>query len=327
MEGISQMRRFAPILALSLVASLVLVANRHDAHAAPLVPGTGERLDKVCDDFEDDSWSYTPNPPKSSHNLDDRIRVPGGFSSNGRWAESAKRGQPDVVKRVATPPGGSLGSTGALFLATQRPGIPGSFSWKMQQDDFLLSVKRQLGGHLPVSRSPSFVTRVYLPPFDKWENRSGTSFGLRADCRGSKGGWELESYWPGIFITFQSKTDPRYNEDSARLLCRAGPRGYEFPGPDIKEPGWWTLGMSFTPDGQVHYYAHAGVEALTAADHLGSRHPYGFRCRELHTLFFNVACMDNGRTWSTPWVVDDVEVFFVRPGGMPTAGTRVNSRR
>jgi hypothetical protein len=28
------------------------------------------------------------------------------------------------------------------------------------------------------------------------------------------------------------------------------------------------------------------------------------------TIFFNVANMDDGKTWSTPWVVDDVSLYL-----------------
>ena len=70
---------------------------------------------------------------------------------------------------------------------------------------------------------------------------------------------------------------------------------------DIDEPGWWTLGMSFTSDGQVHYYASEGVDDLTAEDHIMSSFPYGMKCITFNNFFFNVANWDNG-----PHVVDAV---------------------
>ena len=323
MEGIlaNQKHRRVSFSCFLTVLLLALSISVCPAGATPFVPGTGEKLDNVGDDFEAEDWAYTFNFPKSSYNLDKNIRVPGGFSSNGRWAESAKRGQPDYIKRVSTPPGGLEGSMGSMLLATRHSGIPGSLSWQMQQDDFLVNVKQRIGGYLDVNRNPSCVMHVFLPPFEKWENRTGSSFALRADCRGSKGNWgELESYWPGMFIHFDSETDPRYKQDAARFLLRAGPRGYDFRGPEIKELGWWTLGMSFTADGQVHYYASPGVDDLTDKDYIASQYPYGFRCRQLHTFFFNVANMDNGKTWSTPWIIDDVSLYFIRPGSRQAAG-------
>ncbi|MBN1854324.1 MAG: hypothetical protein JW829_16460 [Pirellulales bacterium] len=329
-QGLIWIWKPASILAMSLVATLLigLMTSTNRADAATLVPGSGEKISNVGDDFEAEDWDYTFNLPKSSYDLDHNIRIPGGSSKNGRWAESAKRGQPDLIKRVETPPGGLEGSMGSLLLATRNSGIPGNISWQMQQDDFLVNTRQQIGGYLSVSRNPSCVVRVFLPPFEKWENRTGSSFALRADCRGTKGnGGALESYWPGMFIHFDSETDPRFQTDAARFLLRAGPRGYDFRGPEIKELGWWTLGMSFTADGQIHYYASPGIDDLTEEDYITSQHPYGFRCQQFHTFFFNVANMDNGKTWSTPWIIDDVALYIIRPESQQTASRNQRPQR
>ncbi len=50
---------------------------------------------------------------------------------------------------------------------------------------------------------------------------------------------------------------------------------------------------------------------MTAADHISSQYPYGYRCEHLDTLFFDVVSGDNGR-WSTPWIVDDAELWVNR---------------
>lgn len=302
-------------ISLSLVALATVVSlHTRPLAAQPLVPGTGVKVTNVGDDFEDEAWEYYFNLPKSSHEQDDQVRTPGGRSKNGRWFESAKRGQPDIIRRVPTPDGGLPGSTGCLFLASRHTGVPGRPSRQMQQDDLIVNVKQRVGGYISVSREPSCVVRVYLPPLEKWENRTGTSFGLRAEVMGSKG-WsgKLEQYWPGFFLWFRSETDRRHAADGAHLVLRAGPSGQDFKGPEITETGWWTLGMSFTADGRVHYFASPGVDDLTPADHIASQFPYGFRCQQFHTFFFNVANQDDGRTWSTGWVIDDPELYLVRP--------------
>jgi hypothetical protein len=301
--------------ALSLVAVPIAVLYfANTMSAEPLVPGTGVRITNVGDDFEAESWQYVFNGPKSSHEQDNAVRTPGGGSKNGRWYESAKRGQPDIIRRVPTPPDGLSNSSGSLFLASRHTGIPGRPSGQMQQDDLIVSIKQQVGGYISVAREPSCVVRVFLPPFDKWENRTGSSFGLRAEVEGSKGRSRyLEQYWPGFFIWFRSETDRRYQQDGAHLVLRAGPSGQDFKGPDITQTGWWTLGMSFTADGRVHYYASPGVDDLTQDDFIASQYPYGFRCQQFHTFFFNVANWDDGRTWSTGWVIDDPALYMVRP--------------
>jgi hypothetical protein len=288
----------------------------------PVVPGTGERAARVGDDLEDEDWKFVFNGRKSSEEQDGQVRLPDGRSKNGRWYEGNKRGYPDVVRRVPTPEGGLEGSTGALLIKTRLSGVPGDISRKMEQDDLVVNVRSRLGGFVPMSWSPSIVARVYLPPFEKWEKRTGIHFGFRADCEAyvtEKGSGlfareetKLKEYWPGIFINFTSRRDSPKRQDSAQFLFRAGPQGWDFPGPAIKETGWWTLGLSLTPDGQVHYYVSPGVDDLTEEDYVASQFPYGYKCERLNNFFFNVANHEDGRTWSTEFIIDDPALYFIR---------------
>jgi hypothetical protein len=77
--------------------------------------------------------------------------------------------------------------------------------------------------------------------------------------------------------------------------------------------------MSFTSDSKVHYYAHAGVEDLTAADHIASHRPYGFYGSQFDTFFFNIINGDDGRNWSTSWIIDDPALYAAR---MPVTAQR-----
>jgi hypothetical protein len=311
-----------PLLSITLIQAAGLRCMAAD----PIVPGTGEFLADCSDDFEDAEWSYQYRHPKSSEEQDKNIRGPGGISSNGLWHEGAKRGTPDLVRRIETPPGGIFGSTGALWLQTRNSGVPGRTSNQQQQDDLLMMFNRRLGGSIPVAWQPNCTVRVYLPPFDQWEKRSGPTFGIRADCvgTGSKGS---EPYWPGMFILFNSSASRNVEADSARITIRANQRGGDVRSLDIAEPGWWTFGVSFTADGQVHYYASPGVDDLTSADYLYSSFPYGMRCQSMNNFFFNVANWDNGRTWSTPWVIDDPKVFVIPPPGRTVANLYRNRQR
>ncbi len=290
---------------------------------AQLVPGTGQQIVEVFDDFEDPTWAFNLNLPKASSNIDKTERHPSGFSNNRLYLESLYRGTPDFVRRIETPPGGLRGSTGSLAMQTLNSGIPGQRSYTFQQDDLIAGVQQKLGYMMPVSWSPSYVCRVYMPPFDQWEQRHGSQFGFRADCtttinkpsktgrffKTSKTTKTLEQYWPGFFVQLNLKQKTGEKEDSAILLIRSDQNGHEVPGPKITHPGWWTLGMSFTPDGKVHYYAHEGIADLTAKDHLYSNFPYGYHCEQTSTFFFNIVNQDDGRTWSTRWIVDDPKVF------------------
>lgn len=309
-------------LATALLYSVALVSTfvRPSHAGTPFVPGTGEFLKDCSDDFEDANWSYKYNLPKSSHEQDKMQRSPGGMSNNGLWHEGGKRGTPDVVKRVATPPGGIEGSVGALFMATKNSGVPGSYSNEQMQDDLLMMCNRRLGRAIPMNWQPSCTVRVYVPEWDKWEQRNGASFGMRADCNGRNPDGSEEEYWPGMFLLYQKKkTKDGEMQIGAKLTVRGDRLGHDVRSLDIKEPGWLTLGMSFTADGQIHYYAHQGVADLTADDFLMSSYPYGMKCLNFNNFFFNVANWDNGHTWSTPWVIDDPKIYVIPPDGQVVA--------
>lgn len=308
--------------ALALVVGALAVTGLVDrTFAAPIVPGTGEKVTKVSDDLEDPNWSWKPNNPKSSSNIDKSVRGPGGASSNGKWMEGAMRGQPDFLKRVPTPEDGIPGSTGALLMRTFQSGVPGSPSGENQQDDLLLNIRARMGGTIPASWSPNAVVRVYLAPWDKWEQRVGNSFGFRLSCettatKKSGSGFfsrtetKMETYWPGMFIHYNGKNSK--GEYSASLLLRGGPSGADFWGPKMTEPGWWTLGMSVSPDGAIHYYASPGADDLTEQDRISSQYPYGYRAERFDTFFFDLVNRDDGSTWSTPWIIDDPTLYIIR---------------
>ena len=314
-------RKVAGVLAVAtLMVGGVSIAN------AQVVPGTGERLTEIGDDFEDEKWGYVPNLPKSSNNIDHQVRYPSGQSNNNRWFESLLRGQPDIVERVETPAGGLPNSKGAMKLRSVQTGIPGAPSFKMQQDDFIMNGNNRFGGTIPNMWTPNVVARVYMPPFEQWERRTGSSFGFRIETMTHV--WkpatgklfkkvgktrQLDQAWPGMFVQLNCKSDSPNKEDNAVFVIRANENGNDFvAGPVITEPGWWTMGMTLSPDGRVHYYATKGTGPLRPTDRIASTMPYGEPNLQMNTLFFNVMSADNGRTWSTDWIVDDVEVFIAR---------------
>lgn len=291
---------FATLLSLLLESSAV----------AQLVPGAGRRVVGGGDDFEDPEWKYDLKWPKSSWENDGRAREPEGVSRNGFWYEGPKRGEPDYVKRVKTPPGGLPNSKGALLMKTLYSGVPTTPSREMQQDDLIFNLKRPID----VAQMPSVVVRVYMPPFEKWENRSGPTFGFRTEVDPRNARWSNEddpTYWPGIFVDFESK-DNGAEFDHAMLRVRADDSGGEYNAMKVTKTGWWTMGMSFTPDGRVHYYAKPGVGRLTAKDRLGSETPYSDPAGKMNTFFFDVCNFDDGRTWSTSWIIDDPQIYVAR---------------
>ncbi|MBL9124219.1 MAG: hypothetical protein JNG90_11345 [Planctomycetaceae bacterium] len=296
-------------VATATFAGLVLAVGcvPYTSAAAP-VPGSSVPVPLVGDDFEDPNWSYDQRLPKNSADVDGRARNPGGRSLNGRWYEGTDRGQPDVVRRVSTPEGGLPGSTGSLLIASQFTGVPGKPDGKRAQDDLFLGVRERIGRSIPVSRSPSVVVRVFVPPLEEWEAATGSSFGFRTTVRGlNEKKKETEPYWPGMF--FRLNAGGRSRPPVAQLVIRASEPGGDYTKMTIKETGWWTLGMSFSPDGRVHYFARPGVDDLTSADRIASHYPYGFQCTQFINVFFDVFNSNDGRRWSTNWVIDDPTVY------------------
>ena len=316
-------------LRICMASLLTLPLLGNASFAQGVVPGTGTKISKVGDDFEDPNWGFNYRLPKVYNYKDETVRSngPSGRSKNGRWYEGMKRGQPDFIKWVPTPQDGLPGSTGSLALQSLYTGVKGRPTYQQQQDDFICDVMYRFG-KIATSREPSVVTRVFFPPVDQWENRSGCHFAFRIALetypRPAKGGGLFSSskdegfdgiYWPGMFIDFQSKEGKKAtgkDHDYAYIRIRATSRGGEYKGKQLDRTGWWTLGISLSRDGRVHYYAKPGVQDLTKEDHIASHRPYGYQPLRFRTFFFNVCNGDDNKTWSSRLIIDDPSVYVVR---------------
>ena len=145
---------------------------------------------------------------------------------------------------------------------------------------------------------------------------------------GSRSSTKAEPYWPGIWINFRSKTSRGVDQDSAYLTIRGDRRGRDIRMKEIaaEDFGWWTLGMSITPNGMVHYYARQGVENLTADDHITSQFPYSFTAQRFRTFFFDSCNKNDGKTWATPFVIDDPRLYLVNPTRVAANVERIKER-
>jgi hypothetical protein len=311
------------ILLFSFIIVVVLIT---DAAAEPVVPGTGTVIPQVGDNFEDENWKFEHNFPKSTQELNKNVAYPTGFAKNDRWYEGIKRGQPDTLKQVPTPKKGIEGSKGSLLLRSVHTGIYGRPSNFFGQDDFIANVAERIGGAIPVSQTPSVVVRVFMPKVAEWEHRSGTTFAFRTDLKttawhtpddggglfGPRRTYGKQTYWPGMMIQYEPKEDTGREYDTAYFNLRSDSYGHDFKSKTIGKTGWWTLGISVTPDGKVHYYASEGVDALSEQDHITTRNPYGYRAEHFATFFFDVCNKDDGRTPSTAWIIDDPAVYTIK---------------
>ncbi|WP_417735270.1 hypothetical protein [Rosistilla oblonga] len=289
---------------------------------AQVVPGTGTKIDYVGDDFEEPGWGFVHNMPKGSHENNERRNGPSGYSKNRRFIEGPERGQPDHMQIIPTPAGGLPHSKNALWVSTLHSGIPGQNTRTVEQDDLIVSCPSRLGTSFRPSESPNCMVRVYFPEADRWEKRNGPHFGFRLGCSTTAEqeregflafGTEMgpEPYWPGIWVHYRHTADQRGPAGSAYLAVRGDNRGRDFRVAEMEQFGWWTFGISVTPDGRIHYYASPGVDPLTPQDLLTSQTPYGFNAERVSSFFFNICNMNDGRTWSTPVVIDDPEMYLV----------------
>ncbi len=107
---------------------------------------------------------------------------------------------------------------------------------------------------------------------------------FRATVRGSKPDKknETEPYWPGIFVNYKRQAERRKNEAPATWVIRASNPGGDYVVRPIKETGWYTLGMSFSPDGMIHYYIRQGNRRSHIADRVASQHPLQLSVPVLH---------------------------------------------
>ena len=69
-------------------------------------PREGYACDLVKQPNVKPEWKFEINWPKSSYNVNGWVNQPLGFSSNGIFHESSKRGIPEIMKRVTPPKGG-----------------------------------------------------------------------------------------------------------------------------------------------------------------------------------------------------------------------------
>jgi len=203
---------------------------------------------------------------------------------------------------VPTPAGGLEGSTGSMLFQSLRSGIPGTLTHQAQQDD-LLHNSQATAGSIPVSWSPNCICRVFVPPTRYWEQRDGATFGYRTGLMAH------EEYWPGIFLHMERVQKEGKLTHQVRAWIRADNGGRDMPSLTFAPETWITMGISHTPDGVVHFFLREGIDDLAKEDCVGSYWCYGYRAHTFQTFFFNVINMDDGRSISTPWVVDDAYLY------------------
>lgn len=277
-------------------AALSLQTKTNETTNASGVLGRTDRLNELCDDFEDTNWSY---------NYQNHI------SNNRLWRSGSGRGEPELLKRVTTPDGGKNGSTGALEIRTGEidrnddsdpPGDP-------SQEDFLtVEFKQKVERELTRADQPVFIVHVWLPSFDQWGDYY--SFGFRHECYSNNS----PKYYPSIWLRYNAPNFP-----GANFFFRIGTivTGDIYGGP-IKQPGWWTLAIAFDENGIGHYYACPGTDVPTEKNKVfattqfitkdGTANP---TMDSIGYSFFSLGYPISGNT-SPRFIIDDYEVWVAK---------------
>jgi hypothetical protein len=238
-----------------------------DVGAEILIPGSGTPIE-VCD-FE-----------RSSEHAEDVYDYGAGRTGTGYGLCGSLRGVPENIVASPPQPGALPGSRRALYferedrarsrfyeenpeaVGTQVYGVPD----EENQDDFLLRA-----GRFVASDGLSITVRYFVDL-----NRDAyCSFALRST------GWftdgrEHQRIYPAVWLYSADDGTGAFRDLRAFLRVAdfsTGDRGFYKRDLLLDLPdkeGWWTLGLAFSHDGDVHYFASPGSDELTPADYLTS---------------------------------------------------------
>ena len=188
-----------------------------------------------------------------------------------------------------------------MLFQTLHSGIPGTLTHQQQQDDLLHNIAGDGGDD-----SRELEPELHLPRVCAADQVLGAA--RRGDVRLSHGlgcNGATRSIGRASFCTWSGSRRTASRRRSVRAWIRADNGGRDMPSLTFEPETWITMGISHTPDGAVHFFLRPGIDDLTKEDCVGSYWCYGYRAHTFQTFFFNVINMDDGRSVSTPWIVDD----------------------
>lgn len=305
--------------ALALTATaFVATAQAQQDDRVYYVPGSGQVL--YSGDFENES-------------LDAR------FNYNSRWAgvgyrdfTGDQRGAPEYLRVVdlslrGVPQPAGIGNRGLALASLDRTG-----SWRQEnniqplnsvgdanqynrgdnerQDD-LWWYHRQ---STDIANAPSTISHVYFA-----ESAAYTSHRFPATFITDPSTGATTPKWPGIWLTETGmRVRSSFNDFTIDTQERFGIAADDLRG------RWWTLGVSYTPGGDIQFYANPNyVESLTEADFIASNlellsapgtGPYwqALNVDSVGLFFSNF----NGNR-NDPTLLDDVAFSFATPTTLP----------
>lgn len=255
-------------------------------------------LNIIWDDFESPNWNYNYQDHVCCH----------GFWIGTIGLGEPDRGDPELLKCIATPDGGKNGSTRALEIRTNEID---SDKVPYQEDLRTINFEKKLGRKLTRTDQPVVTVRVWLPPFDQWGDYY--KFGFRQEFI-RKNDFQYYQYYASIFFVYD-KPRPFF---IFRIHPNLEKKAIEILGGPIRKPGWWTLAIAFDEKGVDYYYARPGVDIPTEEDKIfdtrqlkAKEDTYDSSMDKVAYSFFSLMYPETGNA-SPQFVIDDYEVWVVK---------------
>ncbi|CAB5496393.1 hypothetical protein THERMOT_510 [Bathymodiolus thermophilus thioautotrophic gill symbiont] len=235
------------------------------------IPGTGSTVQKL--DFE-----------KEKRGSSDFF-YNHGWAGQGYGLTGTQRGAPESIKVGRTPNVKSGFSDSSLFSGKKSLQFYSHIrnsQWhddhstggtkyysgadKENQDDFFMPIINKKGW--VASDTPAVLMHIYTEGISLMDSLQYTSLRMPTVSKFWNG---TKARWPGIWI-YQNPRNLKYTISLRRPAPSSMDVSFDFPGvKKIQESTWWTLGLSITPNGNIHYFlADSYVENLTMEHYLSS---------------------------------------------------------
>lgn len=235
------------------------------------IPGTGDIVQKL--DFEKE----VEGESDFSYNH--------GWAGQGYGLTGTQRGAPESIKVVHTPSSNVFSGKKSLqFYSHNRnsqwrtdhhtTGTEYDNPDKEQQDDFFMPIIKKQGEKGWVATdTPAVLMHIYTEGISSTDEHQYTSLRMPIVSKINRKykGKNVRPWWPGIWI-YQKPSSNKYIIKLRRPASSSMDVPFNFPeAKKIQESTWWTLGLSITPDGNIHYFlTDSYVKNLTMKHYLTS---------------------------------------------------------
>jgi hypothetical protein len=279
------------------------------------LPGEGQtRHPLASENFDDPSWSYIYNNPKSTADGNGQANVPGGTSTVGyvafntwypRIVEDTYRGHEDVIERTTSP---TAAGAGALRLTTKNDGISitDCISWQHTQ-------AITPAAYMSAADNYSAVVSIYAPDPNGTTNWGGGDW---VRLMGMVGGASFGQSWPWV----AAHEEALGTNSWVLYVGQSGQPGdslqyvnciTKFPALRIAGAGWWKIGTTTDGNG-LNYFIRQGLGDFDASHYIGTRR--SGLVTDIYSMPGGTLWMERGSTITNmpDWVIDELNLYYTR---------------